>query len=189
AHYAQPENALEAAQNALSEDKKLSFISTMSRETLDEHAQKIEFGWTEIREHFAFLKSDMHVVEDELFVPVWSSERPEDVDRNFVWPDQDNAKAVRRVRVAFSYDGEDFEEDLLFVQEVDEQDANAEDSPWIRIGEQWYLRERHPNPERYRDLGRSLEERTNWRLVYPYYPFHQESKIAVKIVEALSKKG
>lgn len=180
--FASPADTLEGMRRAIDTDSPLLFMSTLSAEALDQHGTAIRLGWNEVRERIVFLKDELAILEDATFVPSGRQNFPPDVDEAYVWPDYRVERPYRRLRLRIPFDGEVFEEDFLFVRELDDPEVNTDQSPWIQVGDQWYLRDFHPNPERYAGKEGTLEERTSWRAVYPYFPFQRGSRLVARFL-------
>ncbi len=183
-HYPTPQATLAAGRHAIQEKKALAFLDILSVETRQKHETTFLLGWKEVQDLFSFLAEDVEIAElDQDYTLASFSD--EDIPEEYVWPTPH--KPSFRLRLKIPYKGQIYWEDFLFVQEVDPEEKNTKNSQWIQVGLHEYLRSQHPTPYRYQTPGKSLQERTNWRILYPYYPFQSKSKLAATIVQELQE--
>lgn len=181
-NYRTPKESVAAMQQALREDDAYAYLTTLSTPTRKQHESLILIGWSQVREALQALQGELQIVEVEERVALsTSSENAKGPD--WVWPDVKGQGA--RVRVAVQIDGELLMEDFLFIREVDPPPANAASEPWVRLGLIETPTAMHPDPEELQVEASPEEERVNWRLVYPYYPYQFQSQLAPKLMATL----
>lgn len=170
-----PEAAVEGIRNSVSEDRRLEFLGSLSLPMLREYEHAILLGWPEVRGQFGYLAEGARVESVEPVKPMLAGDPEARASgEGWVWPDA-GTEAVR-VRLAVTVDGEPVTEDLLFVRELLPEEEGTEGSRRIRVGEQWFVRERHPNPHRY--SAPSAGPEYGWKLLAPYWPYQGGSRLA-----------
>ena len=182
-----PEDVLTRMKSTIDADDKFGFMDTLCEETLNKYENGIILAWDEVREYFYFSTDDVTVLNIEKAVDIKyeDSNAPSD----YVFPCQD--KPAWEVTVSINYEGKKFEEKFLFLEEIREAEANTQDSGFIKLRDEYFRKEDHPTPKRYLKDGLSVEERTNWCLVYPYYEFEyqRDSKLALALIKKMQEEG
>lgn len=189
-HLREPTDTLNLVQESLREDRALKFMGALSRDVRDQWGDTILAGWFAVRDQFAFLADDVKVMSSAPFTPAAPTDfasTPE--GQQYIWPDPASGRPFRKLTISVTFKGELFTEDLLLVQELDPIPDNTSESPWVRVGEQWIWRADHPNPARHADRPPSEEERSNWRLVYPYHPFQANSAFSKRLLQELNQRS
>jgi len=162
----------------------MDFLGSLSMEMLRAYEHAILIGWPEVRDQFGFLADGAELESVVAVQPITAMEAgPNGEDPAWVWPTAE-CEAVR-VRLRVVWKEESFSEDLLFVREVLPEEAGTEGSRFIRVGEQWFLRDRHPNSERYRSP--SAGPAMGWKLLAPYLPYQGSSRLAQILREQQSQ--
>lgn len=170
-----PEAAIEGIRNSVREDRRLEFLGSLSLPMLREYEHAILLGWPEVRGQFGYLAEGARVESVEPVKPMLAGyPEAKAAGDEWVWPDA-GTEAVR-VRLAVTVDGEAVTEDLLFVRELLPEREGTEGSRRIRVGEQWFVRERHPNPHRYAAPVEGPQY--GWKLLAPYWPYQSGSRLA-----------
>ncbi|NUQ34212.1 MAG: hypothetical protein HUU29_04655 [Planctomycetaceae bacterium] len=173
-----PETAVRHMESAFAGDDVDAFLFTLSEETLAKYETKILVAWEDVREMFYF--RDVKVTGEEAYKPEY--ENP-GATSDYVFPKR--GKPARKVRARIEVDGKHYDEDFLFVQEIDPPRDNTMDSPYIRVRDETIPRHEHPTPDRYATEREDARSRTHWRLIYPYYPFQSRSKLARDLMNKL----
>lgn len=175
-----PETAIEVMRDAYRENDSGLFLHTLSRPVLKEYSEHlIRVGWGEIRPKVGAFVDAAEVVS----VSEYRAIQPDPlVPADFVWPDKDAKLMVLRLRL----DGE--EEDFLFEQEVDPAPEQSKQARGFWIGDRFVHRNEHPTPQTYLREDSPEEDRTQWRIVFPYYPFQSSGPLTRKLQEQLASE-
>ncbi len=175
-----PEDALDAMRGAYARDDSGLFLHTLAAETLKRYSEyTIRLGWSELRPHLGKLVEDAKVVEVKDYV---TPPRDGQASDTYVWP----REGLRVKRVRLSVRGS--EEDFLFVSEVDPPPEKSKQAAGIWIGGHWYTRREHRALNAYAEDDVPEKDRTHWRLVFPFYPFQKEGKIAALLQQEISRE-
>jgi hypothetical protein len=175
-----PETTIEVMRDAYRENDSGLFLHTLSRPVLAEYSEHlIRVGWGEIRPRVGAFVDAAEIVSVEEFRAI----KPDPLaPADFVWPDEDS----NLMRVRLRLEGE--EEDFLFEQELDPPPPDAKQARGFWIGDRYIIRTEHPSPESYLRGDSPEADRTQWRIVFPYYPFQKEGPLTRKLQEQLASE-
>jgi hypothetical protein len=175
-----PETTIEVMRDAYRENDSGLFLHTLSRPVLAEYSEHlIRVGWGEIRPRVGAFVDAAEIVGVEEFRAI----KPDPLaPADFVWPDEDS----NLMRVRLRLEGE--EEDFLFEQELDPPPPDAKQARGFWIGDRYIIRTEHPSPESYLRGDSPEADRTQWRIVFPYYPFQKEGPLTRKLQEQLASE-
>lgn len=174
-----PEDSLSAMRDAYKRDDSGLFLHTLAAQTLKRYSEHtIRIGWSELRPHLGSLVEEAKVVEVRDYV---TPGRDSAANDTFVWPDA--GTRARRVRLSLR----GVEEDFLFVSETDPPPEKSKQAPGIWIGSRWYTRREHRALNAYAQDDVPEKDRTHWRLVFPFYPFQKEGKIAALLQQEIAR--
>jgi len=164
-----PERTIEVMRDAYRQDDAALFLHTLGRPVLKEYSEHlIRVGWGDIRPKVgSFVDSAEVVSAQDYDAPQPDPLAPAD----FVWPTGD----APLMRVRLRLDGK--EEDFLFEQEVDPPPPQAKQARGFWIGDRYFARTEHPAPGTYLLEDSPESERTQWRIVFPYFPFQKEGPL------------
>jgi len=178
----EPQTTIEVMRQAYREDDSGLFLHTLGRPVLREYSEHlVRVGWSEIRPKVGEFVDAAKIVEAES----WRAPKPDPfVSSDFVWPDPD----ALLMRVRLQLDGD--EEDFLFQQEIDDAPEDAKQARGFWIGDRYFVRTEHVSPNTYMDKDSPESERTQWRLVFPYFPFQADGPLTRRLQQTLnSEKG
>lgn len=176
-----PEETVDVMHDAYLEDDPGLFLHTLGRPVLREYSEHLlRVGWSDIRPRVGEFVEGAEVVEVEDFEPVASDPL---VDPAFVWPDDGAPLARVRLRV----DGR--QEDFLFQQEVDPPAELSKQARGFWIGDSYYVRTEHPSPATYLVEDSPEDERTHWRIVFPFHPFQHNGELTRALQQRLADEG
>lgn len=176
-----PEDSLSAMRSAYAADDSGLFLHTLAADTLKRYSEHtIRIGWGELRPNLGALVEQAKVAQvDDYIVPGRDRAAPE----AYVWP----AAGVRAKRVRLRL--RDSEEDFLFVQEVDAPPEKSKQAMGVWIGSRWYTRREHRALSTYAQDDVPEKDRTHWRLVFPFFPFQKDGKIAALLQQEIARAG
>jgi hypothetical protein len=174
-----PEDSLDAMRGAYSRDDSGLFLHTLAGDTLKRYSEyTIRLGWSELRPHLGKLVEDAKVIEVKDYV---TPPRDGQASDTYVWP----RDGLRAKRVRLSVRGN--EEDFLFVSEVDPPPEKSKQATGIWIGGHYYTRREHRALNAYAQDDVPEKDRTHWRLVFPFYPFQKDGKIAALLQQEIAR--
>ena len=139
----------------------------------------IRVGWGEIRPRVGAFVQQAEVVETEVYR---EPQRDVNVPAGFVWPDKD----ASLMRVRLRLDGE--EEDFLLEQEIDDAPEQSKQAVGFWIGDRYYVKREHVSARTYLTDDSPEEERTHWRIVFPYHPFQKNGPLTARLQDTLSSQ-
>lgn len=176
-----PEDSLSAMRQAWADDDSGLFLHTLAADTLKRYSEHtIRLGWSELRPHLGSLVEQAKVAAVSDYLTPGRDRAAPDA---YVWP-QANTRA-KRVRLRLR----DVEEDFLFVQEVDAPPEKSRQALGVWIGSRWYTRREHRALNAYAQDDVPEKDRTHWRLVFPFYPFQKDGKIAALLQQEIARAG
>lgn len=176
-----PQTTVDVMREAYDEDNASLFLHTLGGPVKDKYSEHmLIIGWGDIRPLVGdFIESAEVVSVDDYdgtrFDPL--------VPVDFVWP-RDGAK-LKKVRL--SVDGE--EEDFLFEQEIDPPAERSKQARGFWIGDRYYVRTQHHSPGTYLVGDSPEDERTHWRLVFPYHPFQSDGALTRRMQQRLAREN
>jgi hypothetical protein len=174
-----PEDSLGAMKSAYEHDDSGLFLHALASETLKRYSEyTIRLGWSELRPHLGKLVEDAKVVEVKDYV---TPARDGQASDTFVWP----REGLRAKRVRLAVRGA--EEDFLFVSEVDPPPEKSKQATGVWIGGHYYTRREHRALNAYAQDDVPEKDRTHWRLVFPFYPFQKDGKIAALLQREIAR--
>lgn len=177
----EPEKTIDAVRDAYQQDDAGLFLHTLGKPVLREYSEHIiRVGWGEIRPRVGSFVEQAEVVSVEDFR---EASRDVNVDPGFVWPD-DRAQ-LKRVRLRL--DGK--EEDFLLQQEVDDAPEQSKQADGFWIGDRYFVKREHASPKTYLTEDSPEDERTHWRLVFPYYPFQNNGPLTAMLQKTLEEQN
>lgn len=174
----QPDTTVTVMREAFDKDDVGLFLHTLGRPVLKEYSEHIiRIGWSDIRPHVGSFVENTRVVEVTDLPRAGVAPRP---PNGFVQPRE--GAALKRVRLAVG----DLEEDFLFELEVDEAPLDSKQARGFWIGDRYFVRTQHRSPQTYLIQDSPEEERTHWRLVFPYHPYQKQGALTAKLQQQLS---
>lgn len=175
----EPRDTLGAMETAWAKDDVGLFLHTLSAPVLKRYSEHtIRLGWSELRPHLGPLVEQSRVVEVKAYSMPGRDLAAGD---NYVWPHEQ----ARLMRVRLEVRGA--EEDFLFMQEVDPAPEGSRQAPGVWIGDRYYTRREHRALQTYAAGDVPEKDRTHWRLVFPYYPFQKDGRIAALLQEEIAR--
>jgi hypothetical protein len=175
-----PETTIEVMRDAYRENDSGLFLHTLSRPVLKEYSEHlIRVGWGEIRPKVGSFVDAAEVVSTREYDAI----KPDPlVPVDFIWPNPDAKLMVVRLRL----DGK--EEDFLFEQELDPAPPESKQADGFWIGDRFVHRNEHPSPGTYLNDDSPESERTQWRIVFPYFPFQKDGELTRLLQQQLSEE-
>jgi hypothetical protein len=138
----------------------------------------VRIGWSEVRPSIGRLVERARVVE----VADTRTQAPDVlVSPEFIWPEAD--RPAKRLRL--EVDG--VREDFLFVREIDPAPEQSSEAEGFWVGDRYFVRREHPSPRTYLTEESKEADRTHWRLVFPYYPYNREGRLARLLQDELKR--
>lgn len=173
-----PQESVQAMRKAFFQDEPGLFIHCLSGPVLDEYnEQTIRIGWSKIKPLVGELVERSQVIKVEDFQAALREPMP---SAGFVRPSRD----TRLIRVVLQVDGK--RESLLFQREVDPPPPTSRQAQGFWIGDRYFVRGEHPAPDTYLVEDSPEQQRTHWRLVFPYEPFQLDGEISGMLQRQLS---
>jgi hypothetical protein len=175
-----PPTTIQVMRDAYRQDDAGLFLHTLGRPVLREYSEHlVRVGWSEIRPKVGDFIDAAKVVEAKDY----HAPRPDPlVPSDFVWPEKD----APLMRVRLRLDNE--EEDFLFEQEIDDAPENTKQARGFWIGDRYFVKTEHPSPGTYLTEESPESERTQWRLVFPYYPFQRNGPLTRRMQAELNNQ-
>ena len=175
-----PQTTIDVMRQAYREDDSGLFLHTLGRPVLREYSEHlVRVGWSEIRPKVGEFVDAAAIVEASKY----RAEKPDPlISSDFVWPEPE----AELMRVRLRLDGD--EEDFLFEQELDDAPETAKQAKGFWIGDRYFVRTEHPSPNTYLVEDSPESERTQWRLVFPYFPFQRDGALTRRLQDALNRE-
>lgn len=177
----EPADSVAALRRAFYEDDANLFLHCLSRpvtKTYSEHLLRL--GWSELRPQLGAMIEGAEIVNTAEYT--WIEADPL-APEGYVWPRKHAPLAQLRLAV----DG--VEEDFLFTREIDEAPENSRQSKGFWIGDRYFVASEHPSPKTYLTEDSPEEDRTHWRLVFPYFPFQQDGGLTAGMLKVMGSRA
>lgn len=175
-----PQAAVDCMREAYNSDNAELFIHTLSSPVLTEvSSHTITVAWSEIRPRVGELVAKAKVVDAADYVAPPLEPLP---PKHFVRPTRDHAL----MRVVLELDSK--REAVLFQREIDPAPPTAKQAKGFWIGDRYFVKSEHPSAGTYLVEDSPEQDRTHWRLVFPYEPFQQDGELSHMLQQKLAEE-